>query len=323
VEGVDYLGFDGKYIMPNATPVFLAQSGVSGVQTDEAALTKIYGTIQAEQPQQELAYAKFIEGLDASIKKSWEQQAACLGISLDVSSGHISYAPEFASKRLELSFDLMYVRHGKTTGNTEPRVYQGFVDEPNNALNSIGLQQAEDAADKLGAMGLKPDLVILSPLARAKDTGEAFIRRHEELRGKTEIWNDSAEMQFGEWDNVMVKDLPTDNICHLFYLSANALVKSFVPYKAPNGSSIEGECFVEVLTRMHSVLKKINDRFSNAAGGKRPLVVMYGHSMAGAALSILTGNGKQVEGVDYLGFDGKYIMPNATPVLLTQNGSYN
>lgn len=288
---------------------------------DDAALAEIYAKIKAEQPQQEVAFAKFLEGLDATTKKSWEEQAAALGISLDVASGHISYAPEFDSKKLELCFDLMYVRHGKTTGNTEPRIYQGFVDEPNNALNSIGQQQAEDAADKLDAMGLKPDLVILSPLARAKDTGEAFIKRHEELREKTEIWNESAEMQFGEWDNVMVKDLPGDNICHLFYLSANALVKSFVPYKAPDGSSIEGECFVEVLTRMHSVLKKINDRFSGAAAEKRPLVVMYGHSMAGAALSILTGNGKQVEDVEYLGFDGKCIMPNATPVFLVQNGA--
>ena len=38
--------------------------------------------------------------------------------------------------------------------------------------------------------------------------------------------------------------------------------------------------------------------------------------MAGAALSVLTGNGKQVDGKSYLGFDGKYIMPNATPVKL-------
>ena len=28
------------------------------------------------------------------------------------------------------------------------------------------------------------------------------------------------------------------------------------------------------------------------------------------------GNGKQVDGESYLGFDGKYIMPNATPVYL-------
>jgi broad specificity phosphatase PhoE len=286
---------------------------------DAATLDEIYANIKATQPQQELAYAKFVEGLDEKLKKNWEEQAAALGIALDVATGHISYASDFSSKKLELSFDLMYVRHGKTTGNTEPRIYQGFVDEPNNALNSIGLQQAEDAADKLDAMGLNPDLIILSPLARAKDTGDAFVRRHEELREKTEIWADTAEMRFGEWDNVMVKDLPADNICHLFYLSANALVKSFVPYKAPNGTSIEGECFVEVLTRMHSVLKKINDRFVNAE--KRPLVIMYGHSMAGAAVSILTGNGIQVENVEYLGFDGKCIMPNATPVFLVQNGS--
>ena len=48
----------------------------------------------------------------------------------------------------------------------------------------------------------------------------------------------------------------------------------------------------------------------------KPVALLYGHSMAGAALSILTGNGKQVDGETYLGFDGKYIMPNATPVRL-------
>ena len=40
--------------------------------------------------------------------------------------------------------------------------------------------------------------------------------------------------------------------------------------------------------------------------------------MAGAAASVLTGNGKVVDGKSYLGFDGKYIMPNATPVYLHQ-----
>ena len=38
--------------------------------------------------------------------------------------------------------------------------------------------------------------------------------------------------------------------------------------------------------------------------------------MAGAALGVLTGNGKVVDGQTYLGFDGKYILPNATPVYL-------
>ena len=53
-------------------------------------------------------------------------------------------------------------------------------------------------------------------------------------------------------------------------------------------------------------------------GDESPLVLMYGHSMAGAALGILTGNGKRVDGADppCLGFDGGYILPNAQPVLL-------
>ena len=79
------------------------------------------------------------------------------------------------------------------------------------------------------------------------------------------------------------------------------------------------ECFVEdeVLTRMRGVLGKLEARMAPlAAKGRRPLVVMYGHSMCGAALAILTGNGQVVDGQSYLGFDGKYIMPNATPVYL-------
>ena len=96
------------------------------------------------------------------------------------------------------------------------------------------------------------------------------------------------------------------------------MVKTAAPYRDPaSGKEYAAESFVEVLTRMNGVLARLNERMAGAAeGGKRPLVVMYGHSMCGAALAILTGNGKQVEGESYLGFDGKYIMPNATPVFL-------
>ena len=87
--------------------------------------------------------------------------AAALGLSLDASTGTISYSSTF--KAPSFPFELWYCRHGKTTGNTEPRVYQGYVDEPSNALNDVGLQQAQDAADKLEALGLDPDLVVLSP----------------------------------------------------------------------------------------------------------------------------------------------------------------
>eukprot|EP00321_Phaeocystis_globosa_P001162 CAMPEP_0118829394 /NCGR_PEP_ID=MMETSP1162-20130426/23067_1 /TAXON_ID=33656 /ORGANISM="Phaeocystis Sp, Strain CCMP2710" /LENGTH=288 /DNA_ID=CAMNT_0006760567 /DNA_START=77 /DNA_END=943 /DNA_ORIENTATION=+ len=279
-------------------------------------LAERYATIAAAQPQQEAKYAAWIAS-DEVDEAALTAQAAAVGLTVDVPSGHISLGADFEAKRLPLCFDLIYCRHGKTTGNTEPRVYQGYVDEPNNALNDIGKQQAEDAADKLDGMQLTPDLVVLSPLSRAAETGRAYTKRHAELAAKTEEWDDSAEMRFGAWDNKMVKDLEDDNICHLFYLAQNAVVKTAVPYRDPaSGKEYAAESFVEVLTRMNGVLARLNERMAGAAEGRRPLVVMYGHSMCGAALSILTGNGKQVDGESYLGFDGKYIMPNATPVYL-------
>ena len=199
-------------------------------------------------------------------------------------------------------------------------MYQGCVDEPSNSLNEIGLAQAEKAADKLDALALSPDLIVLSPLSRAAETGRAFLRRHTELDAKTEVWDDTAEQRFGGWDNKMVKDLADDSICHLFYLAQNAVVKADAPYVDPRTKrGIPSENFVELLARMHGVLLRLNDRAGalDTPNG-RPLICMYGHSMAGAALSVLTGNGKQVDGRTCLGFDGKYIMPNATPVFLAR-----
>ena len=178
-------------------------------------LAERYATIAAAQPQQEAKYAAWIAS-DEVDEAALTAQAAAVGLTVDVPSGHISLGADFEAKRLPLCFDLIYCRHGKTTGNTEPRVYQGYVDEPNNALNDIGKQQAEDAADKLDGMQLTPDLIVLSPLSRAAETGRAYTKRHAELAAKTEEWDDSAEMRFGAWDNKMVKDLEDDNICHLF-----------------------------------------------------------------------------------------------------------
>lgn len=230
----------------------------------------------------------------------------------------------------QLGFRLLYCRHGKTAGNTEPRVYQGYVDEPTNALNDVGLGQAESAADKLDKLNIDSlKLIVVSPLSRALATGEAFLKRHEDLRDICESWEESAEQHFGSWDNVMVKDLAPNNICHLFYLDQNTVVKSHEPYIIPSAlgqqKSLPAECFIENAMRMHGVLLKLNERFppptDTDSGASLPLVLCFGHSMAGAALSILLGKGKSVDpkdtgGTGYLGFDGPYIMPNATPVFL-------
>jgi len=289
----------------------------------EAELAERYAKIASALPQQEQAYTQWLAS-DAVDCSGLCETASSLGLTLDAASGSIAYAPDFESKRVPLCFDFVYCRHGKTTGNTEPRVYQGYVDEPSNALNEIGLAQAQDAADKLDNLALDPDLIVLSPLSRAAETGLAFVRRHPQLQERVEYWEEAAEMRFGEWDNVMVKDLADDNICHLFYLKQNAVVKPAKPYVRPSdGAEFPAENFVEMAMRMRGVLERLNGAMrplaDDPARSAPPLVVMYGHSMAGAALSILTGNGKTVVGESYLGFDGEYIMPNATPVFLNKH----
>merc|ERR1719164_192361 len=218
-------------------------------------LAERYATITEAQPKQDAAYAAWLAS-GAVDAKNLTEQGAAVDIDVDVAGGQIAYAGDFESKRLRPCFDLIYCRHGKTTGNTEPRVYQGFVDEPQNALNEIGLAQAQEAADKLDALSLQPDLIVLSPLARAADTGLAYVRRHPELEARTERWEEAAEMRFGSWDNVKVKDLAEDNICHLFYLEQNAVVKAPSPYSAPDGKQYDGETFVDVCERQHAMLTK-------------------------------------------------------------------
>jgi len=302
----------------------VAMSGDGGELPPE--LHEKYETIKLAQPQQQAKYAAWLKSgaVDAAALSK-----ACnkLGLNLDVAGGQISYKDGPASARFgggpgggKLSYDLMYVRHGKTTGNTEPRVYQGYVDEPSNALNEIGLAQAEEAADKLEALHLSPDLVVLSPLSRASETGKAYLKRRPELAAVTETWDSSHEMAFGDWDNAMVKDLPDDHIAHLFYLAQNAVVKTSAAYPGKPDAPIEN--FVDTLVRMKQVLLDCEARIVASAVSRKanglppPLVLMYGHSMAGAAIGVLTGCGKVVDGETYLGFDGKYILPNATPVLL-------
>jgi len=160
-----------------------------------------YEAIKAAMPAQEANYAAWLKSGTINCD-GYVACANALGLDLDVASGHIAYAKSFAPPTLD--FELWYCRHGKTTGNTEPRVYQGYVDEPSNALNDVGRGQATDAADKLQALGLDPDLFVLSPLARAADTGRAFLARTKVPADRVLEWEAAAEMRFGDWDNMMV-----------------------------------------------------------------------------------------------------------------------
>lgn len=259
-----------------------------------------------------------------------------LGIILDIKTGHIFYSNNF--KPLPLNFDLVFIRHGETYGNCgqctkdgsidvesvnsaikdkDKRIYQGNVDTEINQLTNEGLNQAKEAANKLKTEFLEngwvPDIIFISPLKRAKDTALPFVNLNG-LESRCVIHEGIKEMSFGSWDNRRVCDLPPSDSCHLFYREQHTLTKN----SGINGNGFynEAENFCEVALRAYDVMTEINNKYSDKK------ILMFSHSMFGAACSILLGKGQKIENGNYLAFDGKksngsyYTMPNATPILL-------
>jgi len=263
-----------------------------------------------------------------------QEKLSALGIRLDIESGHLFYRPaEF--KPLSLNFELIFVRHGETYGNCgqslangdidhesvtagvkdkNKRIYQGDVDTEINQLTNDGRQQALAVAEELNDnfldKGWEPDVVLVSPLSRAKDTAAPFIRQNF-LEHQCIIDESIKEMSFGVWDNRRVCDLPPDDPCHLFYREQHGLVKG-----GGIGEHSKAENFGEVLLRAYQSLMHLNKKYA----GKR--IIMFSHSMFGAACCILLGKGQTIENGSYLAFDGKredgtyYTVPNAKPMAL-------
>lgn len=259
----------------------------------------------------------------------YKDQLARLGIDLDVNSGQLSYARSFTSLRLE--FELLFIRHGETYGNCgqvtangtidielvrkgiksiENRIYQGNVDSQINQLTKFGRQQASAVSNELLHnfldKGWYPDYILVSPLMRARDTALPFIRDNK-FENRSVIHYGIREMSFGSWENKRLCDFDQDHPCHLFYREQNALVKC---------DTLNGENFCDTLLRAYDVLVSLNLEYP----GKKLLV--FSHSMFGAACCILLGRGENFEGHNNIAFDGKrkngnsYALPNAKPVLL-------
>ena len=61
---------------------------------------------------------------------------------------------------------IWFVRHGETVWNVENKIC-GATDSP---LTEKGHAQAIETAEKVKEMGIKADMILYSPLSRAKDT---------------------------------------------------------------------------------------------------------------------------------------------------------
>lgn len=251
-----------------------------------------------------------------------------LGINLDISTGHLFYHQNF--KPFDINYDLVFVRHGETYGNCgqsnsekkidkqlvklnikdkEKRIFQGNVDTEINQLTKMGKQQALAVAETLNndflEKGWIPDHIFISPLSRALHTALPFVKMNR-LKKRCLLHSGIREMSFGNWENQRVCDIPADDSCHLFYQQQHALIKS----------RADAENFCEVLLRAHEILFELNKYYC----GKK--ILMFSHSMFGAACYILLGKGQTIENNNYLAFDGKrqnnreYTLPHAKPFIL-------
>ena len=91
----------------------------------EEELEQCYAYIRKQSVVQHEDYTKFIEEAGKEQVARWKQLAEDFHLDLNVDSGRIRYKDNF--KPLDLQVEICYIRHGKTDGNTEPRVYQvGF-----------------------------------------------------------------------------------------------------------------------------------------------------------------------------------------------------
>lgn len=262
-----------------------------------------------------------------------------IGIRVNTHSGNIFYTSNF--EPMPLDFELVFVRHGETFGNAglitqdgslddnalrlnkknhENRVFQGNVDTSINQLTEFGKQQAIDAAIKLENellhQGWIPDIIFHSPLERARTTGLPFVKRNG-FEEKYHALESITEMSFGSLENRRVCDIPSDHQAHSFYKKQHALIKC--PGEDVYGTWRDAENFCQVLLRAKHTLQALNEQF------KDKKVLMFSHSMFGAACCIMMGKGNLIEQGTYLAFDGKqsngksYAMPNATPFLLNVN----
>ncbi|MEY3679836.1 MAG: hypothetical protein RL547_448 [Actinomycetota bacterium] len=142
--------------------------------------------------------------------------------------------------------EIVLVRHGRTALNAAGRL-QGRVDEP---LDALGLEQATRVATRLKGLLSDDDLVVSSPLVRARATADAIGRSVE----VDERW---IEMSYGVFDGV-----PQADVAPAVWTAWRA-----DPHFAPDG----GESLAAVTERVHAACDELRDR----AQGRRIVVVSH------------------------------------------------
>ncbi len=97
-------------------------------------------------------------------------------------------------------YHFWFLRHGESIGNAEAR-WQGQSDYP---LTEKGRHQAQALAKRWRAEGVKFDLIISSPLVRAKETAEIIA---EAVGARVELTSILMERHIGEMEGLTADEV--------------------------------------------------------------------------------------------------------------------
>jgi ribonuclease H / adenosylcobalamin/alpha-ribazole phosphatase len=137
---------------------------------------------------------------------------------------------------------LLLLRHGETPLSAERR-FSGLGDPD---LTATGLAQAEAAAARLARPPYRIDLIVSSPLKRARQTAEAVARR---TGLGVEVDEDLRETDFGDWEGHTFTEIQRRWPDELTAWLAD-------PSVAPPG----GESFAEAARRVQRARDRLTER---------------------------------------------------------------
>ena len=162
---------------------------------------------------------------------------------------------------------LLVVRHGETDWNVE-RKMQGHVDIE---LNSNGIRQANALRDNLEKQNYNIDLIISSPLKRAKKTAEIISN------GKIKIiYSDKiVERGFGELEGAKIEKSKEATINDLYDINYHGSIKGL-------------ESLSDLCERTSEFLNEVKEKYND----KNVMIVTHGGTIRAINAYFVRNSGK-------------------------------
>lgn len=215
---------------------------------------------------------------------------------------------------------LILLRHGQSVWNLENR-FTGWVDVE---LSDQGKAEATAAGEALKSAGLMPDIVFVSPLKRAKKTGQRVLsalgcsvtpqespemieRFYGALTGlnKEETTVAHGADQVHIWRRSYDQAPPALQDNHDYHPDNNPLFQNF-PFRLPATESLK-----DVVDRVGPFYRNILSPLLDQ--NKTVLIVAHGNSIR-ALIKLMAGlSDQQIEAVE---------IPTGRPVILTPQGAH-